>query len=68
MTRILGDAPLYFEPTESASFWRMLDRLIDSPQIREETIRRGRSRASQFSWEWTAQKTFELYQHLSARR
>lgn len=67
MTSILGSAPLYFEPTESASFWRMLDRLLDSPEVHEEIAERGQQRASQFSWDYTAYKTFGLYQSLIAQ-
>ncbi|MEN6626427.1 MAG: glycosyltransferase family 1 protein [Candidatus Sumerlaeia bacterium] len=61
MTTILGDAPLYFEPTESASLWRVFDRLLDSPTIRQEVVRRGLAQAARYDWELTARKMVEIY-------
>lgn len=66
MTSILGDAPLYFEPSESASLWRMIDRLLDMPAIAEEVIARGRRCAARYDWDKTARETFALYQSLTA--
>ena len=61
MLSTLGDAALYFEPRESASLWRMIDRLLDSPALREEMIARGRARAARYRWERTACETFSAY-------
>lgn len=64
MTTILGGAPLYFEPSESASLWRMLDRLLDTPGVWEELSSRGQQRAAQYSWDATAWHTYQLYQKI----
>ncbi len=61
MTSILGDAPLYFEPNESASLWRSLDRVLDLPAMREEFVKRGRYCAAAYRWEDTALRTYDLY-------
>jgi glycosyltransferase involved in cell wall biosynthesis len=67
MTTILGDAPLYFEPCESASLWRALDRLFDDADLRQELAQRGREVAAHYSWTSTAEKTFRLYYELIKR-
>lgn len=61
MLSVLGDAALYFEPHESASLWRMIDRLLDTPDLREEMIQRGLARAARYCWERTACETFSAY-------
>jgi len=64
MTAILADAPLYFEPTESASLWRTLDRLLDSRDVWHEVSDRGRQLARRYSWDTTARETFRLYRRI----
>lgn len=61
MTTILGDAPLYFEPTESASLWRALDHLLDAPSVNAEVVRRGRAQAARYDWETTAREMLTVY-------
>lgn len=61
MTTILGDAPLYFEPTESASLWRVVDRLLDSPSVRQEVVQRGRAQSARYDWDETARRMVEIY-------
>jgi glycosyltransferase involved in cell wall biosynthesis len=64
MTDLLGDAPLWFDPVDSASLWGALDRLIDEPGLRERTIERGRRQVHRFSWLECARRTYRLYCHL----
>ena len=61
MMSLLGEAALYFEPTESASLWRVLDRLLDVPSVSEEIVLRGLRCAQRHAWELTARATFGLY-------
>jgi alpha-1,3-rhamnosyl/mannosyltransferase len=68
MLAILGDAPLYFEPADSPSLWRMIDRLLDVPSIAREVARRGAARATRFSWERCAEETWGVYCRIAARR
>jgi glycosyltransferase involved in cell wall biosynthesis len=67
MTTILDKAPLYFDANESASFWRMLDRVQDSPQIMQDVIARGYRQAASYSWMQTARRTLALYMKLTGR-
>jgi glycosyltransferase involved in cell wall biosynthesis len=67
MTTLLDQAPLYFEPTESASLWRMIDRLLDVPGIRQKVVRRGLRQAAQYDWDRCTLETFALYARLAGR-
>jgi glycosyltransferase involved in cell wall biosynthesis len=67
MVSILGQAPLYFEPTESASLWRMIDRLLDVPDVRQEVVRRGMRQAAQYDWDRCAWETFKVYAKVAGR-
>src|SRR5207244_4248261 len=64
MTRHLGNAPLWFEPAESASLWRVLDRLIDNAQTRAEQVRAGQEVAAFFDWDRCARQYFDLYHEI----
>lgn len=69
MSSILGKAPLYFEPTESASFWRKLDLLLDmKPAMRAQLIETGNACVANYRWERTALETFRLYAWLADRQ
>ena len=68
MTTILGDAPLYFEPEDSASLWRALDRLLDSPTIRQEVVWRGARQAALYDWNRTATMMVEIYRQAARGR
>lgn len=67
MTDLLGDAALYFDPNDSASLWRVLDRVLDHPTVREEIVRRGHERIQYFDWRHTAHETFGLYCRMIGR-
>lgn len=61
MTDLLGNAPLWFDPRDSATLWRGLDRLLDERGLHEEAVDRGYKQASKYSWAETARRTFEIY-------
>ena len=67
MTDLLGDAPLWFDPKDSATLWRALDRLTDEAGLRSEAIERGRLQAAKLSWLHTARETFALYTRLTGK-
>lgn len=65
MTTLLGEAPLYFEPDDSASLWRMLNWLLDMPAgTRRELARLGHQQVVRYDWHRTARETFRLYQRI----
>lgn len=64
-----GDAANYFEPGSVDDLVRVLRRLVTDGAARSESIRRGLSRAAEFTWERTAQETARAYhQALAASR
>jgi alpha-1,3-rhamnosyl/mannosyltransferase len=67
MTTLLGGAPLYFEPGESPSLWRTIDRLLDVPGIRQEAVRRGLRQVAQYDWDRCAYQTFSVYARVAGR-
>lgn len=61
---VAGNAALYFDPASSDELARALERLLGSGSARADLIANGRTRATMFSWEKTAQETYKVYQRL----
>ena len=58
---VCGDAAEYFRPEDPQSMAEKIVRLLESSQVREDLIAKGRKRALNFSWERAASKTLEFY-------
>ncbi|HLE63313.1 MAG TPA: glycosyltransferase family 1 protein [Pyrinomonadaceae bacterium] len=61
---VVGDAAILFDPYHEEELAEILVALVRQPEIREPLISRGTKRASQFSWERTAQQTLNVYAQL----
>ncbi len=61
MPEVLGDAALYFDPTDADDLARKMDMVTGNAAIREQLIAAGRERVARFSWEETARRTLEAY-------
>jgi glycosyltransferase involved in cell wall biosynthesis len=59
-----GDAVIYFEPQNSESIVRAVEKVLFSEQCRRELIRKGTERSKLFSWEKTAASTKKVYSSL----
>ena len=57
MPEIAGDAALYFHPQDSEDIATQVLRILEDPALAENLSKRGRERASQYSWETTAKQT-----------
>lgn len=66
MTDLLGAAPLWFDPGDSATLWRGLDRLLDERGLHDEASERGLRQAAKYNWRETARKTLEVYRKVAA--
>lgn len=64
LPEVAGSAALYFDPENPDSIREAVSRLLNSPDLRQELIRKGRERLRQFSWEKTVRETLALYQDL----
>jgi len=65
LPEVAGDAALLVNPDEPEEIAAALVRLASDNALCEDLIRRGRERASQFSWESALAKTWEVYKELS---
>lgn len=56
---VAGDAALFVDPHD-ANAWRIaMDRIVSDQVLREDLIKRGQIRNQEFSWDKTAQLTWE---------
>lgn len=58
---IAGDAAMFFSPDNIDELCSCLKQVISDNNIREEYIKRGKERIKLFSWDKTAQETYEVY-------
>lgn len=61
MPEILGDAALYFNPTDMADFCAQLDTILHNKKTREKLVQNGLKRYQQFSWTKMAELTLRIY-------
>ncbi len=66
MPEICGDAPIYFDPDDPGDIAAKILEILRNDTLRAELIRRGTLRASEFSWQRTAQLTLEAYTRATA--
>ncbi|MBI4209610.1 MAG: glycosyltransferase family 4 protein [Deltaproteobacteria bacterium] len=62
MAEVAGDAAILVDPHDVESIRDGMLQLIEKPDLRKSLIQRGFQRAKEFSWERTAQETYEGYQ------
>lgn len=61
LPEVAGDAGLTADPTDAEAFGETLRRCLEDDNLRAELEEKGLSRASEFSWERTAEETLEVY-------
>jgi glycosyltransferase involved in cell wall biosynthesis len=65
---VVGDAAELFDPTNAESIKHSIERVVFAPSLREELVRRGGARVTEFSWARCAGETMEAYRDLTAFR
>jgi glycosyltransferase involved in cell wall biosynthesis len=65
LPEVAGDAALLVNPEETDEIAAALLRLASDPAVRDDLARRGRERASQFTWESALDKTWGVYEELA---
>ena len=65
LPEVAGDAALYFDPESIDDIATKLQTIISCTETAVELRRRGPERASQFSWQKTAQETYRVLQGLA---
>ncbi len=68
MREVLGDAALYFDPTDPRCLADTLTALAEDPQLRERLSQAGMERARMFSWERTAKATIDVYETVARQQ
>lgn len=61
-----GDAAVYFDPSSEEEMAAMIERALDSPNLRDELREKGLKQAAKFSWAESARKHVEAYRGILA--
>lgn len=61
LTEVMGDAAVYFPPTDARALAAVLRALLEDPGRRRELALRGQARSRRFRWETTAALTIAAY-------
>lgn len=64
LPEVAGDAGIYFDPRDVTSITKAIRRILESEALREELMKKGRERASRFTWEKCARQTARIYRSL----
>ena len=67
LPEVVGDAALTFEPGDTDGLCGRLEELLGDEALRERLVEAGRGRASQLTWDATAQATVEVYREVLGR-
>lgn len=65
LPEVLGDAALYFDPTDAAALSRLLGQLAGDDAVVRDLERLGLERAGLYSWDRAARETVEVYRQVA---
>lgn len=65
LVEMVEGAALFADPEDVKGMAGNISKLIKSSQLRAALIRKGKKRASEFSWEKTARETLEVYKKVA---
>jgi glycosyltransferase involved in cell wall biosynthesis len=61
LPEVVGDAALLVNPNNVEELADAILRIVDTPQLRDELVKKGKDRANLFFWERTARETLQVY-------
>ena len=64
MPEIAGDAALLVDPIDVAAISDGLNKLVNDEALRQQLVRKGLKRSSEFAWEKAVEETWKVYQEL----
>jgi glycosyltransferase involved in cell wall biosynthesis len=67
LPEVLGDCAVYLPPSDPEAWGHEVQELLSDGNLRQTLATRGRARAATFTWERTAQRTYELYEQVLGR-
>ena len=68
LPEILGDAALYFEPTDERALIATLHQLLDQPDLRSALQKRGYARGARFHFRDMAEATLHIYEKVNTHK
>jgi glycosyltransferase involved in cell wall biosynthesis len=68
LPEILGDAALYFNPTDKADMFLKIDKLYSDQELREVLIKKGHQQVKRYNWWECARQTLEVYKKALIKR
>lgn len=67
MPEVVGDAALFFDPSDVKEMAGVIERLLEDEPLRRGLSEKAVDRARLFSWEETARKTLAILKHVGQR-
>jgi glycosyltransferase involved in cell wall biosynthesis len=64
LPEIYQNSVLYFDPTNVNELVEQIEKLYQSPKLRQQLLKLGRLQVKKYSWDKTAKQTFAVYQNL----
>jgi glycosyltransferase involved in cell wall biosynthesis len=68
LPEVVGDAGLFFDPTDVGAISAALRRIVDDPGLRVSLAAKARERARQYTWESAARTLLDSFESLVASR
>jgi len=65
MPEVAGDAAIIISPEDEIAMAEAIDHVMEDEGLRQQLIESGHSRASEFSWSTTAQRTMSIFEQVS---
>lgn len=66
LPEVVGDAALLFDPMSPDELVAQMERLVDSPELREELRQKGFQRGSEYSWETIGEQLYHIYRNVAS--
>lgn len=64
LPEILGQAALFFDPTNQSDFLEKLEQIIDNQELREKLKIKGQEQIKEYSWDKMAKEILEIYNNV----
>ncbi len=65
LKEVADDAALLIDPEDINDIYSAMKKILNTPDLRKELIKKGKIRAKEFSWDKTAKEYLKLYKELS---
>ena len=59
-SEIAGDAAIYFDPFNAEEMAQQMAKINEDSELRKTLISKGKERVNQFSWDKSAEATWEI--------